>query len=88
MPDPEPTTLTGGTDLFGWVSPIAEKTAAFALMVAGLFMTVVPIVGIFTDVWSKVISLGIYVAALVAGRCGLHYWVGFFPLAAAHLARC
>jgi hypothetical protein len=58
----------GGTpDLFGWVTSVAEKGAAFALMIAGLVMTVIPTVGLFADPWSVKVSLGIYVASLAAG---------------------
>jgi hypothetical protein len=64
---PEKLTVGGSADLFGWVTSVAEKGAAFALMIAGLVMTVIPTVGLFADPWGVSVSLGIYVASLAAG---------------------
>lgn len=47
---------------------IAEQGGVLSLMVVGLILTVLPTIAIFSDVWSTPqISLGLYIAALVAG---------------------
>jgi hypothetical protein len=47
---------------------LGEMGAALALLVAGLAMMVIPTLGLFTKLWSvNANSLGLYVAALVAG---------------------
>lgn len=48
---------------FGW-----EVGAAVGLLVAGLAMMLIPTLGLFTHIWTvNANSLGIYVAALIAG---------------------
>jgi hypothetical protein len=58
-----------GTDnAVRWLALLGEMGAALALLVAGLAMMVIPTLALFTQLWSvNANSLGLYVAALVAG---------------------
>jgi hypothetical protein len=61
-------TEAGTDDAVRRLAFLGEMGAALALLVAGLAMMVIPTLGLFTKLWSvNANSLGLYVAALVAG---------------------